>query len=480
MLTDIKLVRILKTFQTADWRLLEKFIRSPWFVGKTDQKRLLGMLQVLKKVHPNYESLEEGTLSVAAFGVEQKKGQLSKLTSKLIKAIDQYLIQANQPPAEVQDFCLLAQSWEDRGESKLAQQKLEKAERAFTERSDRQLEYFNDGRLLAEARIKAQATQSPAEITHYLYQQEDYLDAWYLLAKLEQAVWKEAQRIQTKTPRQHVRLSMENLQDAIDALDKDDYPVHVLYRTAWYFLRDYPKTALQSYYQLQQAIQRYGHLIASEKRKALQTLLRIFTTSNYNQGKRDYLELALQLYQQDLDAGDLYFDGKIHSQTLLNLVVLGLRSGAFDWVEHFLNAHEDKVWEEVHALPIIRLNRALLAFYRGELAEALDYLDDYYENLYYRLTARRLEIMIYYEEQSVLLAPKLEAFKVYLFRLSKKEIPDKPKAMNNNFIDLLRQIIHPSTLGNEKRIQRLLKKIVVTERLAEREWLTAKLEALLP
>ena len=122
----------------------------------------------------------------------------------------------------------------------------------------------------------------------------------------------------------------------------------------------------------------------------------------------------------------------------------------------------------------------MLAFYRGELAEALDYLDDYYENLYYRLTARRLEIMIYYEEQSVLLAPKLEAFKVYLFRLSKKEIPDKPKAMNNNFIDLLRQIIHPSTLGNEKRIQRLLKKIVVTERLAEREWLTAKLEALLP
>ena len=480
MLTDIKLVRILKTFQPKDWRLLEKFIRSPWFVGKTDQERLLGMLRVLKKTHPNYDDLEEDALSAAAFGSEQKKHQLPKLTSKLVKTIEQYLIQINQPIREVQDLCQLAQSWQERGESKLAQQNLEKAKRAFTERSDRQLEYFNDGRLLAEAWINTQATQSPAEIMHYLYQQEDYLDAWYLLAKLEQAVWKQAQRIQTKTPQQYVKLSIGQLQVVIDTLNEDDYPVHALYRTAWYFLRDYPNTELQSYYQLQQALQRHGALIASEKRKALQTLLRIFTTSKYNQGKHDYLELALQLYRQDLDAGDLYFDGRIHSQTLLNLVVLGLRSGAFDWVENLLKKHEDRIWEESQALSIIRLNQSLLAFYRGELTEALDYLDDNYENLYYRLTARRLEVMIYYEERSVLLEPKLEAFKVYLFRLSKKEIPDKPKALNNNFIDLLRQIVHPSTLGNEKRIQRLLTKIAATERLAEREWLIAKLEALLP
>ena len=479
MQANIKLIRILNTFSTGDWKALEKFIASPWFFGKTDQRRLLAILQIFKRQHPNYELLTEETLAAAAFGDRKVgKGQLAKLLSKMVKAIEQYLLQSKHELAEQQELCLLAEAWQQKGEHKWAAQYLEKAERQFTSRTDRTLAYFQAGRELAEAWVQVQTAPSPALVATRLQRQEHYLDAWYLLAKLEQAVWQRAQRIQTQTLQQVPLLSISILEESINHLDAEHYPVHALYRSAWRFLRHYPEAELTAYHELEASLQNYGILIDPAKRKALQTLLRIFATAQYNQGEAAYLKLAFNRYRADLEAGDLYFNNKIHSQTLLNMVVLGLRSAAFNWVSQLLTDHREMIWEESHTSEILGLNYALLAFYQGNTEQALDHLAGQYHNLYYRLTARRLEIMIYYEQQSVLLEPKLEAFKVYIFRLSQKQIPEKPKALNNNFIDLLRQIIHPSTLGNAKRISRLQEKVAQTPRLAEREWLIAKLKEL--
>ncbi len=479
MLANTKLIRILKTFGAGDWKDLEKFISSPWFFGKTDRQRLLALLVAFRRNHPKYERITEAMLLDVTFGDKAAStGQLAKVLSKMVKAIEQYLVQRKQMLDTQQEQCLLAEAWQERTEHKWASQCLEKVERQFLERSDRGLKYFHDGRALAEAWVAIQAAPSPSLVTTYLQRQEQNLDAWYLLAKLEQAVWQRAQSIQTQTPKQDTVLAINLLEDCIQALDTEQYPVHSLYWRAWQFLKHYPAAELNAFKNLESSLQQYGNLIDPGKRKALQTLLRIFATSQYNQGDATYLQLALSRYQADLAVGDLYFNDKIHSQTLLNMVVLGLRSSAFAWVEKLLQDHRESIWEEHHAEQILGLNHSLLAFYQGNTAQALDYLADHYDNLYYRLAARRLEIMIYYEQKSVLLEPKLEAFKVYIFRLSKKQIPEKPKALNNNFIDLLRQLIHPSTLGNERRINRLKEKIAQTPRLAEREWLCAKLEEL--
>ncbi|MEL6659896.1 MAG: hypothetical protein AAFR36_25765 [Bacteroidota bacterium] len=479
MQANIKLIRILKTFSTGDWKALEKLIASPWFFGKTDQERLLTLLIILRQKHPNYEQLTEATLVEAVFGGKVVgEGQLAKLFSKMVKAVERYLVQNKSDLDTQQELCLLAEAWHERSEHKWASQSLEKAERQFSDRTDRGLEYFHDGRMLAETWLQVQAAPSPALVTTYLQQQEQHLDAWYLLAKLEQAVWQRAQSIQAQTPKHVVLLPVGALESCIQTLDAEQYPVHALYRSAWHFLKYYPDAELKSFKELESSLKHTGALIDPAKRKALQTLLRIFATAQYNQGDATYLQLAFSRYQADLEAGDLYFNGKIHSQTLLNMVVLGLRSTAFSWVEKLLVDHREMIWEEDYSAQILGLNHALLAFYRGDTEQALDCLSDHYENLYYRLAARRLEIMIYYEQKSVLLEPKLEAFKVYVFRLSQKQIPEKRKALNNNFIDLLRQIIHPSTLGNEKRINRLKEKVIQTARLAEREWLGAKLQAL--
>lgn len=479
MLATSKLVRMLGTFQQGDWKGLKRLIASPWFIGGADQVRLLAFLDLLQAAHPDYERLEDSQLSTAVFGEgEIPKGRLAKLSSKLVRAIEQYVLQSSLIMDDQERYTILAAAWRKRGVDHLAQQYLQKAAQSFANRTDREQPFYSSGMELAGEQGNQIAAQSPGKRALYLKEEEQYLDQRYLLSKLEKTVWLLAQRIQVRTPMEGPLVSIDHLSTIIEELGDAEYPVHCLYRSAWHFLKAYPQADLSAFQALESALLRNGDLIAAEKRKALQTLLRIFATARYNQGEEVYLSFAYNLYKKDLEAGDLYFDGKIHPQTLLNIVTLGCRSEDYKWVKDLLIGHEQLIWDEGSARQVIRFNRALLSFYEGELENALDYIDDSYENIYYRLAARRLEVMIYYEQSSVLLEPKLEAFKVYIYRLSQRQIPAKPKELNNNFIDLLRQILHPSTLNNQKRIDRLREKILTSVHLAERQWLLRQVDQL--
>jgi len=78
----------------------------------------------------------------------------------------------------------------------------------------------------------------------------------------------------------------------------------------------------------------------------------------------------------------------------------------------------------------------------------------------------------------VLLAPKMDAFKIYIYRFSTKKMTQKHKQANQNFIDLLKQIHLPRTFQNERRINKLITKINTFKFVHEKEWLLEKLEEL--
>lgn len=89
-----------------------------------------------------------------------------------------------------------------------------------------------------------------------------------------------------------------------------------------------------------------------------------------------------------------------------------------------------------------------------------------------------LEIQVLYEQDSPLLDARLDAAKIFIFR--EKKIPAEKKLLLNNFLDMLKQILNPKTLGNRKRIEKLKEKIQALNGVAEHDWLTEKLNKLLP
>lgn len=195
-------------------------------------------------------------------------------------------------------------------------------------------------------------------------------------------------------------------------------------------------------------------------------------------GNQEYLEILHELHKDNLARGFLYNlenDNKIPSSTFLNIVNVGLITRHFDWVRDFLDTHRNRILGDNETGDFYQLNRAAYLFATGHYEESLAILPPAFSNISYHLMSRRLEIKIYYELGSNLLEFKLDAFKMYISRASKKFLSKELRERNMDFANLLVQIIQ-SKPGDPNRKQRLIKRISERVWAAERDWLLEKVQ----
>ena len=218
--------------------------------------------------------------------------------------------------------------------------------------------------------------------------------------------------------------------------------------------------------------------IGFNQRQVIHGVLRNFCTKKLNEGEEEYLVPLFNLYQKGLSQGVMTFLGGLLPSTLQSIVTLGLRLEKYDWVETFLEEYRDQLVGTEEPESIYTLNRASLLFAKGAYSKALDCLNYEIADIYLKLVARRLEVQIYYELQSDLLDTKMQAFKIFVYRISKSRLTDLQREGYNNFIDLLKQVVHPSTRFNKMRKKTLAQKIKAKKAVAERKWLLDKIEAM--
>ncbi len=213
-------------------------------------------------------------------------------------------------------------------------------------------------------------------------------------------------------------------------------------------------------------------------------IARAYCTEQYNKGRNEFLTLLFELHKKHLYMGVLHIDGKIRASTMQNALGIAVKLKKYDFVKQFLDNHKDKITGTSQPELIWQYNYALYHFEIGQYKIAYENLPNYLdlEDTYNILAARRLEIKILFhtEENSRYdtLGNKLDAFKNFLFESNKhKRISEHVFNMNNDFVDLLKQI--RGTIKNDKsRVEKLKEKYYATPSIAEREWLLEKLEAL--
>jgi len=257
---------------------------------------------------------------------------------------------------------------------------------------------------------------------------------------------------------------------------KHEVLLHLLYKT-YLLLKGVPNAP--DYQKLKSLYDQSAMKIGLNQRQLVHGVLRNFCTHQLNEGQESYLQELFVLYREGLTQGVLDSNGGLLSSSFQNMVTLGLKLEDYDWVEQFLEDYRYKIIGLKEPESLYALNRAQLFFAKAEYHSALDQLVFNFEDTYLKLSSRRLEVQIYYELDSPLLESKIQAFKIFIFRISKSHLPDKQRQGYTHFIDLLKQIIHPSTRFKEKRIHRLLEKIQSTKVIAERKWLAQKVQALL-
>lgn len=476
-----KLIELIKVLNKEELKQLDSFLRSPFFVEEKVVKRIYPLFKYLATLFPgfNEEVLVKENIYKNLFPNEDYvKGKLEKIMTLLYQTIKRFVVESYTQKSKeaIHDELKLAGFYRQKKLDKSFQRTLKQIRKRQDSIKKKDKNFFFNEYLIAKEYSEYESFYNTRQKDLNLPSTLRNLDIFYILAKQEYS-----SRLLSQD-KHHVPLSVdENLIDLEDflLLKKQKYlniPLIKVYDLALQLLQNTEGKSVVK--ELNELIEEYKNEIPLEQLKAMQALCRNYSVRFYNEGNREYLQLSFDLYEKHLEEGFLYYNDGLLPSTIKNIVVLGLKLKKIDWVYNFLEKYKNKVVGTKHKKEVYHFNLASYYFAKKSYDEALRYLSETYEDWYYQIAARRLEIKIYYEIKSLLLDPKLDAFKIYIFRISKSKLTKLQKLGNNHFADVVRQINSPKTIGNADRIGRLIARVKNKKVIAEEEWLLEKLDDL--
>lgn len=407
------------------------------------------------------------------------KGKLEKLMSQMLQLLHQYVVFNSQhsAPESSQYQLVLFQFYMERGlsaEANLRARNLAKNQAALPTTAENLHQEFLLNKYISRFDSLSSSRSENLNLPTLL----ESLDQFYLLARLEYSIQLLAIN-QWITPIDLAEIvsRLDHYLNSVPPKLQAD-PVFSLYLQVYHLIKNFEQSEAELYKKFIKELAAKEAYCTADQLKAFQTLARNYCIYFYHQGELEFMKLGYELYREQLKRGLLYHQDKMLVGTFRNLVLLGIWNKEEEWVEQFIDSHQEKITGSDDVEVIYNLHKATLAFYQGKYDEAMDLLPNNYEDQYLKLAARRLEIMIFCQQESPVFMSKLEAFKIYIYRFAEDVNLQITKDRNRNFSDILKQVQHPKTLGNTTRIDKLRKKIQETNYVAERPWLLDKLNAM--
>lgn len=207
----------------------------------------------------------------------------------------------------------------------------------------------------------------------------------------------------------------------------------------------------------------------------LRNLCVLSISSNYE--KIELASMLHEIYKGNLIRGYMHSEGKISRSKYMAIANNALLIDKYDWALGFIEKYKHELQDVSNSEDIYRLNLANYFFKVGRFSDCLDNIPATSPYLLYLLLGKRLELKSLYELHSELLPYKLDAFKMFLSRTSKKLLSDSQRQIHLDFANLLTQI-STSLPGDQKRSELLVKRIQEKKQAAEYRWLLEKAKAL--
>lgn len=478
-----KLLETLDLFSRDELVSLDNFLRSPYFHSDKMPKELHSFFQYIMSYEANLDhpNLEKENVFKYLYPKEKFiKGKIDKLMSALLKQIHEFIVIHfdKKSKSSIQKNINLISFFRERNSNKFANHYFEKTSKSYEKEILQGKDYFFDGYLINQESVQIHLVQSKDFKSLDLVKAHRPLDIYYMLSKLEYACF----LLSIDRFRQPIEIGpIIKFIDDLKPICIDHgflkNPLLNIYFHTYELLKRIDETDT-SYKELKDLINKNEKLIPFESKKALSGLIRNLMLRRLNLGDKNLVEEIFILYKSHLEKGYLEHEKGILPSTFKNIVSMGLRSKNYDYVFNFLEKYKTKIKGTQFPEDVYYFNLAYFYFEQKKYDQALELLVDQYDDLFYKISAKRMELKIYYETKSSILPSKIDAFKIYIFRLSKRVIRDHLRSNNNHYVNFLRQLNNPQTALDPKRKERLKKKIKENKLVVEKAWLLEKLDEL--
>jgi len=227
-----------------------------------------------------------------------------------------------------------------------------------------------------------------------------------------------------------------------------------------------------AFFEAKKLLTAHAQLFRNNERRDLYLMSLNYCIRRINNGKRNFMRDAFELYRDGLENQALFENGQLSHFTYKNAVTAGLNLGEFEWVRQFIENYRMYLpaREQYSAH---QYNLAIWHFWRNDYDETLLLLrsTDFTDPLT-NLDARTILLKIYFERNfHDALDSHLDSFLAYLRRI--KNIGYQ-KDNYQNLIRFVRKLLRMPP-GDQGAKNALRLEIEQTSALAERQWLLRQL-----
>lgn len=457
-MAENKLIELFNVLTGPEKRACTIFLQSPFFNNREDVSRLWEWLLSDREGLSDPKQAFAGVYPDAPFD----ESQWRHVQSFLLQQIERFLAQRAMELTPVAADLHLAEVYRNNGLGKHLGHVFRRAGERL-DRMPRDNEYYHLLYRLEWERYAAVESQTRSRDNN-LAVVSRALDTFLIGSKLRLACLMESHKAVYKVDYDTALLKI--LLDHVHQTDLLHVPVIALY---YHCYRALTEGSEGDFRQFRSEFEAQSQSLPPDESRTLLLLSVNYCIRRLNTGENRYIREAFDLYRIGLETRVLIEHGRLGRFAFKNIVALGLRLEAFEWVENFIRQFSPLL-EEKYRAAHRDYNLAKMYYAKKDYGRAMPLLARVDENdLLLNLDSRIMLLKMYYETgEWDALDALLSSFKILLLR--KKRIIGYHSA---NYLSTLR-FIHRLTrlnLNDKKAVGDFRAAVARDKTVIEKEWL---------
>lgn len=465
-----QLILVLRAFSRKELRELGKWVESPahnqrqdvvnLYTYLVDQDRLLSD-ELLKKevaftwVYPN-EAFDDA--------------RFRQTMHFFMKMVEDYIAFSELSVDSARVKLALARFYRKRNLKKGVTKSLRQAKEILEKQSYRNESFYRVDYDIQQEQYLFQSQQQ--RITTYNLQElSEALDISYLAEKLRQACHMLTHQKVYKT-----EYNIGLIEPVLKHIEEKKYGEIPAVSVYYHGLKTLTNVEEEDHFrQLKSLILEHVNLFPRSEMRDLYLMALNYCIGRMNIGKEEFIPEAFALYKKGVESEILIENGQISRWTFRNVVSIGLKVSAFEWVEQFIGNFQSYL-EEEYQESMVQYCTGILYTARGDYKKAMSLFSKAdYKDVLLTLNAKSMLLKMYYEQEEYdALESLIDSMQTYVRR---KEIIGYHKQSYKNIVRLTRKLIrvNPFNVTEKGKLKEEIK-LASPMTQSDRQWLISQLD----